>query len=109
MIGGERRVRRPALQGDGPSARVHDEPIAAVALQDTPDIADVVQQAGDDQVRVVVRLDSLGQHTPAHDVPPDQRDEESMLDVVVEGVALAEAFQRDPRDAVEPLGLVLMR
>jgi hypothetical protein len=57
---------------------------------------------------VVQRLQALGQHAPAQDVPSDQGDEEGMLDVVVEGIALAEAFQRHPGGGVEALGLVLM-
>ena len=42
------------------------------------------------------------------DIPPGEGDQEGMLDVVVEGIALAEAFQRHPGGAVEALGLVLM-
>ena len=61
-----------------------------------------MQQAGDDQVQVVVRLQALGQHPAMEDVPPDEGDQKGMLDVVVEGIALAEAFQRHPRGTVEP-------
>ena len=68
-----------------------------------------MQQAGDDQVRVVVRLETLGQDPAVEDVPPDECDQESVLDVVVEGIALAQALDRDPRGAAEPLGLVLVR
>ncbi len=68
-----------------------------------------MQQAGDDEVRVVIRLDALGQHPAPEDVPPDEGDEEGVLDIVVQGVALAEAFERNPRDAVDALGPVLVR
>jgi hypothetical protein len=43
------------------------------------------------------------------DVPAGKGDQEGMLDDVVEGVALAEAFQCHPCGTVEPLGFVLMR
>jgi hypothetical protein len=109
MVGGKRRVRRAALQGDRPPAVIHDEPVPAVALQDAADIADIVQQAGDDQVREVLRLQALGEHAAAQDIASGQGDEEGVLDVVVEGVALAQALQRNACDSIEALGLVPVR
>ena len=60
-------------------------------------------------MRVVVRLKTLGQDPAVEDIPPDECDQKSVLDVVVEGIALAQALDRDPRGAAEPLGLVLVR
>ena len=40
---------------------------------------------------------------------PDQGYQRGVVGVVVEGIAVGEAFQRHPRGAVEPLGLVLVR
>jgi hypothetical protein len=67
-----------------------------------------MQQAGDNQVRIVVWLQALGQHSPVENAPPNESDEEGVLDVVIEGIALAEAFQGHPCGAAEPFGLVLM-
>ena len=53
MIGGQHRIRRATLQRHDPPARIHRKRIIAVALQDAADIADVVQQAGDDYARIV--------------------------------------------------------
>ena len=35
---------------------------------------------------------------PAHDVVAGERDQHGVLDIVVERVAVADAFERDPRD-----------
>jgi len=65
-----------------------------------------VHQAGDDQVPVVLRLEAFRQDPTVEDVPSDEGDQERMLDIVVEGVALPETLQRDPSGLTKSLGVV---
>jgi hypothetical protein len=75
-----------------------------VAAQNSANEADVVQKTGDDEVTVIVGLEPLRQRAPEQDVAADRRHQDGMLEVVVEGVAPAEALDRDPRQPAHALG-----
>ena len=106
MVSRERRIRRTPFEGNGVALIVDDVPAVAVTLQDSPHVAEIVHQAGNDQVRIVLRLEAFRQDPTVEDVPSDERDQERMLDIVVEGVALPETLQRDPGGLTKPLGVV---
>ena len=60
-------------------------------------------------MRIVQRLNPLGQGPAPDDIPSRQRDEERVLHIVVQSITLAQAFQSDSGNAVEALGVVLAR
>jgi hypothetical protein len=68
-----------------------------------------MQQTGNDEVGVIVWLDAFGQRSATQVVASDQGDQKGMLDVVVECIALAQALQSNTSNAVEPLGMLVMR
>jgi hypothetical protein len=57
-----------------------------------------MQQAGNDQVRVIAGRHMGSQRAPAQDIVPGEGHEHCMLDIVIERIAVADAFQRDARD-----------
>ncbi len=71
--------------------------VERVALQDAAHEADVVQQAGADQVHIVGRLDTLRQDPAAQDVAADGGHQHRMLEIVVERVALGDRLDRASR------------
>ena len=101
----ESRIRRTPFEGNGPAVIVDDVPALAIAHQDHPHIAQIMYQAGDDQVRVILRLEAFREDPAVEDVPADERDQKRVLDIVVEGIALPEALQREPRGLAKTLGL----
>ena len=62
-----------------------------------------MQETGDDQVIVVGRLDALQKGSPAKDVATDHRHEQCMFEIVIEGVASTDAFDRDARQTRQAL------
>jgi hypothetical protein len=49
-------------------------------------------------VRIIARERGSQESPTHHDVVPSQRDEQRMFDIVIEGVAIAYAFERKPGD-----------
>jgi hypothetical protein len=83
---------------------VDDVAVRTVTFEDAAHVADIVGQAGDDEMRVVIR-GRVGQERPAlEDVMAREGDEHRMFDIVVEGVAVADAFERKPRRERDDLG-----
>ena len=70
--------------------------IVLVPFDDAADVPNIMRQAGDDKVRIVGRRRRLQECTALEDVVAGQRDEHRMLDVVVEGIAISDAFERQP-------------
>jgi hypothetical protein len=60
-----------------------------------------VEEARDDQMRVVLRGDSLTEGASFKDVAPSLGYEKRMLHIVVEGVAFTEVFQSNPRKGAQ--------
>jgi hypothetical protein len=52
-----------------------------------------MREACDDEVRIIGRRRRHQQRTTLEDVVPRQSDEHRMLDIVVEGIAVADAFE----------------
>jgi 5-methyltetrahydropteroyltriglutamate--homocysteine methyltransferase len=104
MIGCQRGVGGAARQLHRLAAAIDDEFGTGVAAQNSANEADVVQKTGDDEVTVIVGLEPLRQRAPEQDVAADRRHQDGMLEVVVEGVAPAEALDRDPRQPAHALG-----
>jgi hypothetical protein len=74
---------------------IDDVAVHVVARKNAAHVADVVRQARHDQVGVVVRRHVRVQRPPAHDVMTGEGHQHGVFDVVVERVAVADAFQRD--------------
>ena len=108
MIGGKRRVRRSPRQRDRSAVLVDDELGLGVAAQDAADEADVVQQTGDDEVDVILRLDGVRERPSSQDVAANHRYEHGVLVRVVERVAPGDAFDRRPGQRAQALGFVVL-
>src|SRR5450759_1283826 len=74
VIRRESRIRCAARKSNSCSALVHHELGFSVAAQDTPHIADIVQQTCDDQMAVISRFYSLRKRHSLQDVTTDHRD-----------------------------------
>ena len=83
--------------------------VAAVGPADAADEADVVAQERDDVHQPVVRADAALAHVlAAEDLLADQGDQDGVLDVVVQGIAVGDVLQGhapDPADDVLVVGL----
>jgi hypothetical protein len=66
-----------------------------VAFENAADIADVVHLAGGNEVGVINRLNGHEQRPPLHDVMARERDEHGVFDIVIERIAVADAFKRE--------------
>ena len=72
--------------------------VLVVSPEQSPDIAYVVGQAGDHDMGVVLDGHVGMQRAPAQDVVAGQRHQHGMFDIVVECVAVADAFESNARD-----------
>lgn len=78
-----------------PAFEVCNIGVIPVALNDASDISDVVGEAGQNEVRVVVgRGGSL--QRPSQDVVTDQRNQHGVFYIVIECIAIPNALQRRP-------------
>ncbi len=68
-----------------------------------------MHEACNDEVRIIARERRSEESPSHHDVVPGQRDEHRMFDIVVEGVAIAYAFERKPGDGRDQLSQARMR
>src|SRR5271165_43487 len=82
---------------------VDDELAEGVAAEHAAHEADVVQEAGADQMGVIFGLDDLSELAPAKDVAPDDRHQHRMFEVVIERVASGDALDRAARQRAEAL------
>src|SRR6185437_8745136 len=83
--------------------------IAGIAAQYAANIADVVQQAGNDEVGVVGRLDAPRHSQALQYVTAGHRNQPRMLVVVIERVALSNAFDGDPGERTEAFRQIVLR
>ena len=109
MIWRQCRVRRAARQGDGFSALVDDEIGLGIALENTAHIADIVQQAGHDEVIVVDRFNTFTQRPSSENVTVDQGHKHRVLEIMIERIGSAEAFHGAPGERTQSLGAVILR
>ena len=96
--------RHPSAGGLSHCIQPADYSHLIVAAQHAPHISDVVQKAGDDEVTVVGGLDALRKPPSPKDVATHRRHQQSMLEIVVEGVAPAEALDGAAREGAEAFG-----
>src|SRR3974377_2538122 len=67
--------------------------VAAVACKNSAHITNVMHQASDDEMRVVLRRHMGVQRSPSYNVMPRERDQHRMLDIMIERVAVADALE----------------
>src|SRR5450631_1567114 len=96
MVGRERGVGRSNRQLDLPAFEVCNIGIILVALDDASDISDVVGEAGQNEVRVVVGRGGPLQRTSSQDVVPNQRNQHGVFDIVIECITVPDALQCQP-------------
>ena len=109
MISRKRSVRGAARQLHGIAVVIDDELGLGVAAQHAANETDVVQKTSHDEMAVVLRLDALRHGAAEQNIAADRGHQDGMLEVVVEGVAPAEAFDRDPSKAAYALGQIVVR
>ena len=97
VIRRQRGVGSAARQLDFAALGVDHVAVVVVAGEDAPHIADIVQQAGDQEMGVIARRRRRQKRPALHDVVADQRHEHRVLGIVIERVAVADAFEREPR------------
>jgi hypothetical protein len=98
MIGQQCRVRRSTRQRDLAPGGIDEIAVLIVGPKQSAHIADVVSQAGDDHMGIVFGRHMGVQRAAAQDVVPGQCHQHRVLDIVIERVAVADAFQRNPGD-----------
>jgi len=91
------RYQEPLAAFDLVAFGVDDKAVRAVAVENAAHIADVVQHAGDEEMGVIAGIGRRQQRAALHDVVADQRHQHGVFDIMVERVAIADAFQRDLR------------
>ncbi len=104
MIGCQSSVGRTTRQTNFAATLVSDVAVFCVAFQDTADIANIVQKTGDDEMGVVVRQDRRNQRPSAHYVVSRQCYQHRMFDIMIKGVAPANAFERKSGNGLNQLG-----
>ena len=78
-------------------SHIDDETGRVIVREQATHIADIMEKTGDDDVRVVVRGHLIVERTTAEDVVSRKRHQHRMLDIVVERVAVSNAFERQAR------------
>ena len=96
MVGRKRRVGRSNRQLDLPPADISNKGVIFVTLDDAADVADVMGETSQNEVRIVGDRGSSLQRPSNQDVVPDQRHQHGVLDVVIERIAVADALQCQP-------------
>ena len=109
MIGRKRSVGSAARELHRLAVVIDDELGLGVAAQHAADETNVVQKTGHDEVAVVLRLDTLRHRAAEQNVAADRRHQDGMFEVVVEGVAPAEALDRDLSQPAYALGQIVVR
>src|SRR5262249_8424563 len=109
VIGRTRGVRRSTRQFCLPSSGIDDIPAWPVPFENSPDVADVVHEARDDEVGIIVGSCGNEERAPFHDVVPGQRHEHRMLDILIEGIAVADALERKSRQGWDELAQTRVR
>ena len=104
VVGHQRGVGGAAGKRDFVARLVDDEFGPGVALQHAAHEADVVQEAGANEMGIVFGLDTLCQHAPAKNVAADHRHQHRVFVVVVERVASGDALDGASRERAETLG-----
>ncbi len=97
MIRGECGVGRAARQGNFAAGGIDDIARIVIAFDDAPDITDVMEETGDDEVAVVGRCGRLQQSAAFENLVARQGHEHRVFDIVIEGVAVADALQGQTR------------
>jgi hypothetical protein len=62
-----------------------------------------VHEARDDEVGIIVGMRGNEERAPFHDVVPGQCHQHRMLDIVIEGIAVADALERKSRQGWDEL------
>jgi hypothetical protein len=94
----QRGVRGSTRQLDLVAAGVDHKAVRVVLHENPAHIADVVRHACNDQVRVILGRHVGMQCSAAQNVVPCKGDQHGVLDIVVQRIAVADAFQSDAGD-----------
>ena len=94
----QRRVRGSARQLDLVAGGIDHKAVCIVLHENPPHISDVVRHACNDQVRVILGWHVGMQRSAAQNVVACKGDQHGVLDIVVQRIAVADAFQRDAGD-----------
>src|SRR6267378_2516308 len=94
MIGSTRGARGTERQLHRSAVNVGNKVTSGIALNDATNISDVMSKTRQNKIGVVARGRRTLQMTPDQDVMADKRDQHRVFDVVIQRIAVADAFQR---------------
>ena len=94
MVGSKRGVRGTERQLHRSAVNVGNKVTGGIALNDATNISDVMSKARQNEIGVVARGRQPLQVTPDQDVMADKRDQHRVFDVMIQRIAVADAFQR---------------
>ena len=103
VIGGERRVRHVHGHWDRVAGLVDDDAIGRIPSAYAAHIADVMHQAGEQEMHGVGRVDLQMDSLSFQDFPAHLSDEDRVFEVVIQGVADANALDRQARGVFDNL------
>ena len=93
MIGCERGIGRPSRQTNRATTEICDIELVVISLQNSANVSDVMGEARQDEIRIIA-CGSRPQHLSSHqDVVPGEGNQHRVLNVVIQGVAVADAIQ----------------
>jgi hypothetical protein len=96
VIGKKSGIRRFARQFCLVTGRVDDVPVRSVAFEQASNVADVVQEARNDNMGIITGKRGNEERASLHNVVPSQRHQHRMFDIMVECVAVPDALERKP-------------
>src|SRR5882724_5445294 len=95
MVGHQAGVGRATRQGHLAARLIDYKTVHVVIPEQAAYITDVVEQAGYDDMGVIIRGQIIVQRATAEDVVSREGHQQRVLDIVVQRVAVSDAFERD--------------
>src|SRR6185437_4998219 len=96
MVRRKRCIRSAAGKLNGSTGHVGHITILFITLNNAADVSDVMDQASQDEVGIVLGGSRTRERTPDQDVMASQYNEHGVLNVVIKRIAVADAFQCQP-------------
>src|SRR5207344_1895277 len=93
MVGHQAGVRRTARQGHLAARLIDYKTVHVVIPEQAAYITDVVEQAGYDDMGVIIRGQIIVQRATAEDVVSCEGHQQRVFDIVIESVAVSDAFE----------------
>ena len=96
MVGPQRGIGRTSRQANGTAAEICDIGIPVISLDNSTNVSDVVGEARQDEIGVVVCASCAAASPVPSGCRGRQGSRAGLFDVVIQGVAVADALQCEP-------------